>query len=66
MAEQRETPTFEELTQPVEDGQATTTDPAYNAWLERTVAEALAEADAHPDQCLTLAQVWKRFGHSTH
>lgn len=51
-------PPLDELTTP----QAESTDPAYLAWRDAKVRQALAEAKAHPDKMIPEHKVWEKFG----
>lgn len=42
--------------------QPESTDPDYLAWKRRQIEEALAHADAFPDDVLTEEEVWKKRG----
>ncbi|NBC33778.1 MAG: hypothetical protein GVY13_13980 [Alphaproteobacteria bacterium] len=50
--------TLEELTRE----QPESTDPEYLAWKRRQIEEAVAHADAFPDDVLTEEEVWKKRG----
>ena len=38
------------------------TDPEYLAWKKAKIEAAIKHADEHPDDYLTMGEVWKRLG----
>jgi len=50
--------TVEEATTPQPESEH----PAYAAWKDAKIRAALAEADADPDDTVTLEQMWKKHG----